>query len=135
MSLGCNGHDYFNKDIETLSYLTYLGCIRQFRFEEARFISPGGIPLRTSPLRRTDRFRDIGIITCNIQLRDISRKAIDSLLQAEHLAVQATIMSSGCDKSMVDSALESLRLAQTSSYDVAVNMYRSAWRKAVSCSC
>jgi len=23
MSLGCNGHDYFNKDVETLSYLTY----------------------------------------------------------------------------------------------------------------
>ena len=134
-SLGCNGHDYFNKDLETMNYLLYLGCIKEFRYREARFISPGGVPLRTSPVSRTARFRDFGVIACNYALEKISRKTINDLLRAEGLAVQATIISSSCDKSMVDSAVESLRDAQASSYDRAVNLYRSAWRKAVSCSC
>ncbi len=134
-SLNCNGHAYFNKDIEILTYLAYLSCMREFRYPEAQFISSGGIPLRTSPLSDIARFQDVGVIRCNTRLKEVSRRAIGDLLKAERLAVQATIMSSRCDKSMVDSALERLQLAQVSSPELAVNLYRSAWRQVVSCQC
>jgi len=134
-SLNCKGHEYFNKDLETLASLSYLACMREYSFRNAQVTSPQGVPLRSTALKENARFQDIGTVSCNTQLREISRKAINSLLQAEKLAVQATILSSGCDKSIVNSAIESLRLAESSDLDHAVNFYRSAWRKAVSCSC
>lgn len=136
--LNCAGREVFKNDRVAMQNLLQLSCYIPIQLQEGRFISPGGIRVRTTTGSGTTvRFTDIGRVTCNNALRQMTDQAFKLLLDVEEKLAQAAIVTSPCARPEAFATLlglvEENRVRRQ--YLKAVDNLESVWRRAVSCKC
>ncbi len=132
-SLSCDGHEFFDLDMEAIYNLAQLGCLAQPRI-------PTGYEPRTFTVEIEGEPYTVveDDALCNNNLKWLARKAISDLIESERMILIATLKSSPCEvdteefqlsMSLAEENLENLRI------DKVADNYRSAYIKALRCYC
>lgn len=132
-SIGCDGNEFFDLDMEAIYNLAQLACIAQPHVPTGYEPETVTVEIEGELYTVTE---DEGL--CNSYLRDIARAAISDLIESERMALIATLKSSPC-KVDADEFQLSMSLAEENvenlKIDRVADNYRSAFIKALRCYC